>query len=231
MRKVSEMNRSKMPASKQTRGGLGTSRKHRGESGKLPVQSSGRGSEDQSDEELVTAFQEGNEQAFVTVVNRYKHRLTRLAWSVVHNEDDAMDVVQEAFIKVYKKLHAFRGSSKLYTWLYRIVMNHSIDYVRRRPSAVIMPSDDLPHELADTDKSTRPDEHALNVELRERIFQAVDKLPEKQKKTILLREVEDLSYNEIAEIMNCSVGTIMSRLYYGRERLRALLEPYLRDGS
>ncbi len=183
------------------------------------------------DELLVDNFQNGDEKAFVTIVNRYKHRLTRLAWSVVHNEEDAMDVVQESFIKVYRKLHSFRGSSKLYTWLYRIVMNHSIDYVRKRPSAVIVPVDEMLREPASKDKSMRPDINLLNKELNKKIFEAVDELPEKQKKTVLLREVEDLSYNEIAEIMGCSVGTVMSRLYYARERLRIILEPYVKDGS
>ena len=182
-----------------------------------------------TDEELVSAFQKGDETAFVKIVNRYKQRLTRLAWSVVHNEDDAMDVVQEVFIKIYRKLHSFRRSSKLYTWLYRIVMNHSIDYVRKRPSAIITHSDEMQYELADNDKSMRPDVHMLNLELRDKIFSAVDKLPKKQRKTVVLREVEDLSYNEIAEIMDCSVGTVMSRLYYARERLRKLLKPYINE--
>jgi len=184
-----------------------------------------------TDEQLVYAFQNGDEKAFTTIIYRYKHRLTRLAWSVVHNEDDAMDIVQESFIKVYRKLHSFQGTSKLYTWLYRIVMNHSIDYIRRRPSAVFVPVDEMLHEPASKDVSMRPDLNLLNKELNKKIFDAVDKLPEKQKKTVLLREVEDLSYNEIAEIMNCSVGTVMSRLYYAREKLRDILEPYVYPDS
>ena len=186
---------------------------------------------EQTDEQLVGAFRNGDEKAFTTIIYRYKHRLTRLAWSVVHNEDDAMDIVQESFIKVYRKLHSFQGTSKLYTWLYRIVMNHSIDYVRKRPSAVIVPVDEMMHEPASKDKSMRPDINLLNKELNKKIFEAVDKLPEKQKKAVILREVEDLSYNEIAEIMNCTVGTVMSRLYYAREKLRGILKSYVEDGS
>jgi len=186
---------------------------------------------DVTDEQLVYAFRNGDEKAFTEIVFRYKHRLTRLAWSVVHNEDDAMDVVQESFIKVYRKLHSFQGTSKLYTWLYRIVMNHSIDYVRKRPAAIIVPVDEMLREPASKDKSMRPDINLLNKELNKRIFEAVDELPEKQKKTVILREVEDLSYNEIAEIMGCSVGTVMSRLYYAREKIRDILEPYVKDGS
>jgi RNA polymerase sigma-70 factor (ECF subfamily) len=183
------------------------------------------------DEELVAAFQQGDEQAFVTIVERYKHRLTRLAQSVVHNEEDALDVVQEALVKVYKGLNSFRSSSTLYTWLYRVVMNHAIDLVRRRGKVSFESTADMVYELPDTVDTSRPDKESLRTELRQMIFAAVDKLPEKQRSVILLREVEGLSYREIADVIGCSEGTVMSRLYYGREQLRKMLEPYLRDGS
>ena len=225
------MNRFKMSASNNAKGQLdsrpaGTKRKE-----EVAVLYADSLLTETTDEQLVYAFKNGDEKAFTTIIYRYKHRLTRLAWSVVHNEDDAMDIVQESFIKVYRKLHSFQGTSKLYTWLYRIVMNHSIDYVRRRPSAVFVPVDEMLREPASKDVSMRPDLNLLNKELNKKIFEAVDKLPEKQKKTVLLREVEDLSYNEIAEIMNCSVGTVMSRLYYAREKLRDILEPYVNPKS
>jgi len=179
---------------------------------------------------LVAAFQKGDDRAFEEIVNRYKIRLMRLAQSVVHNEEDAWDILQEALVKVYKKLKTFKGASKLYTWLYRVVMNHAIDKVRRRPKVVITSTEDLLHEMSDKSVDSRPDTKALNKELKEQIFKAVDSLPEKHKKVVLLREVEDLSYKEIAEVLNCSEGTVMSRLYYAREKLRELLEPYLRMG-
>jgi RNA polymerase sigma-70 factor (ECF subfamily) len=183
------------------------------------------------DEELVAAFQQGDEQAFVTIVERYKHRLTRLAHSVVHNEEDALDVVQEALVKVYKGLNSFRSSSTLYTWLYRVVMNHAIDLVRRRGKVSFESTAEMVYELPDTMDAGRPDKESLRSELREMIFAAVDRLPEKQRSVILLREIEGLSYHEIADVIGCSEGTVMSRLYYGREQLRKMLEPYLRDGS
>jgi len=179
---------------------------------------------------LVVAFQNGSESAFEEIVNRYKIRLMRLAQSVVHNEEDAWDILQEALVKVYKNLKKFKGTSKLYTWLYRVVMNHAIDKVRRRPKVIITSTEDLLHEMSDKSQDSRPDKKALNKELREQIFSAVNSLPEKHKKVVLLREVEDLSYKEIAEVLNCSEGTVMSRLYYAREKLRELLEPYLRMG-
>jgi len=183
------------------------------------------------DDELVAAFQAGDEQAFVVIVDRYKHRLTRLANSVVHNEEDALDIVQEALIKIYKGLNSFRSSSTVYTWMYRVVMNQSIDKVRRRAKVAIESTADMLYELPDTVDTTRPDKESLRTELRQKIFAAVDTLPEKQRKVVLLREVEGLSYKEIAQVTGCSEGTVMSRLYYAREQLRKLLEPYLQDGS
>jgi RNA polymerase sigma-70 factor (ECF subfamily) len=184
-----------------------------------------------TDQELVAAFQAGDERAFVTIVDRYKHRLARLAQSVVRNQEDALDVVQDAFVKSYRALKRFRGSSALYTWLYRIVMNHAIDLVRRRPRVTIEAETDQLRELPDPQVITRPDREALNAELRDRIFKAVDSLPEKHRRVVLLREVEGLSYKEIAEVVGCNEGTVMSRLFYARERLREKLEPYLKSGT
>jgi RNA polymerase sigma-70 factor (ECF subfamily) len=182
------------------------------------------------DTALVEAFRAGDEQGFVEIVDRYKTRLMRLAQSVVHNEDDAFDVLQEALIKAYRGLESFRGTSAVYTWLYRIVMNQAIDFVRRRPSVPIESTSDMLRELPDTRGMAEPDKEALNSELRETIFAAIDELPRKHREVILLREVEGLSYKEIAEVVGCNEGTVMSRIYYARERLRKELEPYLRDG-
>ena len=182
------------------------------------------------DDILVAAFQAGDERAFVAIVDRYKHRLARLALSVVRNQEDALDVVQDAFIKSYRALKKFRGTSALYTWLYRVVMNHAIDYVRRRPRVVIESENDQLYELPDNVSALRPDREALNAELRSKIFAAVDSLPEKHRQVVILREVEGMSYKEIAEVTGCTEGTVMSRLFYARERLRKKLEPYLRSG-
>jgi len=187
--------------------------------------------DDRGDAELVTAFQRGDEQAFVTIVDRYKQRLLRLAMSVVRNQEDALDVLQDALIKVYHNLRTFRQSSALYTWLYRIVMNHAIDYVRRRPQALMESTSELLHELPDHRMSLRPEREALNAELRERIFAAVDALPPKHRQVILLREIEGMSYKDIAAVAGCNEGTVMSRLFYAREQLRQALEPYLKDGT
>ena len=180
-----------------------------------------------SDRELVAAFQDSDEDAFVALVERYKHRLFRLALSVVRNDADADDVVQDALIKAYHGLAGFRRASKVYTWLYRIVMNQAIDYVRRRPDASIESTDEMLREVPDSRHGDRPDSSALNEELTGRIFTAIDGLPEKQRRVILLREVEGMSYRDIADTVGCSEGTVMSRLYYARERVREELGPYL----
>jgi RNA polymerase sigma-70 factor (ECF subfamily) len=187
--------------------------------------------DDASDEALVTAFQGGDEQAFTVIVNRYKHRLTRLALAVVHNEEDALDIVQDAFIKVYHGLAKFRQTSALYTWLYRVVMNRAIDVVRHKQRAPLEPVEEPPADVPDHSETLRPDRAALRAELREHIFAAVDKLPRKHREVILLREIEGLSYKEIADALRCSEGTVMSRLFYARERLRQDLEPYLKGGT
>ena len=139
--------------------------------------------------------------------------------------------MQDAFIKSYRALKKFRGTSALYTWLYRVVMNHAIDYLRRRPRVTIESETDQFYELPDTVNALRPDREALNAELREKIFAAVDSLPEKHRRVVILREIEGMSYKEIAEVTGCTEGTVMSRLFYGRERLRKKLKPYLRSES
>ena len=183
-----------------------------------------------NDAELVAAFKHGDEQAFVTIVERYKHRLARLAQSVVHNEEDALDIVQESLIKAYHGLQKFRSSSTVYTWLYRIVMNHAIDFVRKMAKASFQSTADMVHELPDLSGTSQPHTEALRAELHRKIFAAVDLLPAKQREVVILREVEGLSYKEIAEVVGCSEGTVMSRLYYARDQLRKLLEPYITHG-
>lgn len=181
------------------------------------------------DQKLVEDFQNGDESAFVVLVERYKHRLFRIALSVVRSHDDAEDVLQDALVKVYHGLNSFRSASKVYTWLYRIVMNKAIDYVRKRPHVAFEPQEEMLYELPDQRHDKQPDHAALSNELNDAIFAAIDDLPEKQRRVILLREVEDLSYGEIADIVGCSEGTVMSRLYYARERVREALTPYLEN--
>ena len=156
---------------------------------------------------------------------------------VVKNEQDALDAVQEAFVKAHKNIHRFQGSSSFYTWLYRIVMNVSIDHVRR-PSR--RKNDDFDQRaLHDPTTATgdgalfpslvnsNPDKAALRRELGEAIRAALDELPEHHRAVLVLREIEGMSYEELANVLEVPKGTVMSRLFHARKKMQASLAPYL----
>jgi len=147
-----------------------------------------------------------------------------------------MDVVQEAFVKVHRNLPRFQGTSSFYTWLYRIVVNLCIDLRRRTSKATVYSFDDaLNHETVATSHGVlpgganrgRPDQEFGRQELRKEIGQAMEGLSDKHRQVILLREIEGLSYKEIAEVLGISVGTVMSRLHHARSNLQATLRRYL----
>lgn len=185
------------------------------------------------DSELVPLAQAGDEDAFQQIVRKYQRKVYSIAYGVVHNEQDALDVAQDVFIKVYNKLDRFKGKSAFYTWLYRITVNLSIDYHRRKYKAAIVEFDE---KILDDDKRAdfklsnirnNPRKIAEDTELRNSILQAINSLPPDQKAVITLRELEGLSYEEIAETMKCSKGTVMSRLHYGRKKLQEILKDYI----
>jgi RNA polymerase sigma-70 factor (ECF subfamily) len=152
---------------------------------------------------------------------------------VVKRPEDAADIVQDAFIKVHRHLATFQGTSSFYTWLYRIVMNLGIDHVRKHRKVVEW-GDDVPIEQAAGDRTLVPKVADSNPrstverrELSEKIRQALDTLPEYHRAVILLREVEGMSYEEIAEVLEVPKGTIMSRLFHARRKMQDQLQPYL----
>ncbi len=182
---------------------------------------------------LVSRAQAGDLEAFRTLYDRYKRRAFAVALGVVRNPDDALDVVQEAFIKVHKHLVGFQGSSSFYTWLYRIVMNLAIDHVRRKRKLTEL-DETVGHETVDHDAAIvprHPLENASKVlsrtEMTEKIQAALKELPEYHRAVILLREVEGLTYEEMANVLNVPKGTIMSRLFHARRKMMEQLEPYL----
>jgi len=187
---------------------------------------------------LVRKAQDGDSQAFRSLFERYHRRVYAVALGVVKNPTDAMDVVQEAFIKVHRHLPHFQGNSSFYTWLYRITMNLSIDHIRRPKNAKKLDYDDAlgrddgvedPHHLAPTRSDADPGRNQSQMELREKIQAALETLPEYHRQVILLREVEGLSYEEIASVMKVPKGTIMSRLFHARRKMQEALAPYLSD--
>lgn len=185
------------------------------------------------DEALVERARAGDTLAFQALFQKYNRRVYAVALGVVKRPEDAMDVVQDAFIKVHKHLATFQGASSFYTWLYRIVMNLGIDHVRKKRKIVEW-GDDVPIEHAAGDRTlvpkvphANPSQSVVRRELSEKIRQALDTLPEYHRAVILLREVEGMSYEEIAEVLNVPKGTIMSRLFHARRKMQDQLQPYL----
>lgn len=186
---------------------------------------------------LVRRAQDGDQAAFRTLFDRYHRRVFAVALGVLKNPQDARDVVQEAFVKVHRHLGSFQGASSFYTWLYRITMNLSIDQVRRRKSARQVGYDDAlkrdEDDLADPANSmpeytgADPGKTHGRKELAHKIQAALATLPEYHRQVILLREVEGLSYEEIAKVMKVPKGTIMSRLFHARRKMQAALADYV----
>jgi RNA polymerase sigma-70 factor, ECF subfamily len=174
-----------------------------------------------SDPELVARTREGDREAFCLLVERYEGRAYAIAFGLVGHREDAREIVQEAFLKAFRTLGSFRGESSFYTWLYRIVVNLAIDLHRRERPVPL----EQPDRLADPRQESPADE-TYRGELREAIRAAVDALPAEQRRIIVLRELEGLSYAEIAEVEQVPIGTVMSRLFYARRKLQAALGRY-----
>lgn len=186
-----------------------------------------------ADMELVERVRNGDTAAFRTLFNNYHRRAFAVALGVVKNPDDALDVMQEAFIKVHKHIGSFQGTSSFYTWLYRIVMNLAIDHVRRKRKIVEF-DDTVRKDDVAGDGSTMP-RHPLSnpskvvarMELSDRISAALSELPEYHRAVIVLREVEGLTYEEMAKVLRVPKGTIMSRLFHARRKMQERLQGYL----
>ncbi len=184
------------------------------------------------DNELVENIRQGDGEAFRTLVMRYEKRVLAVAYGVVHNEYDARDVAQNVFLKIYKSLDKFRGDSRFYTWLYRITVNVAIDFMRKKKRKMSVEFNDEVKLNTDIPisphKKSLPRDKALNKELYEKMIEAIDSLSDEHRSALVLREIEDMSYQEIADTLKCSIGTVMSRLYYARRKVQELLKPYLR---
>jgi RNA polymerase sigma-70 factor (ECF subfamily) len=181
--------------------------------------------------DLISRCQQGEQDALKEIFNLYHKKVYRIAYGVVRQREEALDIVQEVFIKLFRSIKNFKGKSHFYTYLYRMAMNTAIDHTRKRKksSAISLNEEGFLEPSDGVEK--RPDSLLLEKELEERVKQALEKLPVDQKKTLIFREVEGLSYGEIAEAMECSIGTVMSRLHYGRKRMQELLKDYIRLGG
>lgn len=195
--------------------------------------------ERQQDLELVRRVQAGERGAFRELFDRHNRRAFAVAIGVLKNRQDALDVVQESFVKVHKHIGNFQGTSSFYTWLYRIVMNLSIDHLRRRKTGRNVEYDDavLKNGDAAADENILPrmlDENprkaVIRRELLAKMEAALAELPEYHRQVILLREVEGMSYEEMADALDVPKGTIMSRLFHARRKMQSALEGYV-DGD
>lgn len=185
------------------------------------------------DRELIEAIRAGDPTAYRGLVERYQGRVYGLMCGMVKDREEARDLTQEVFIKAYKNLDRFRLESSFYTWIYRIGMNLAIDHLRkfskRRASEYDdgIASRDADGGLAEGHTRGDPGRSLERKQLNETIMSALQKLSEDHRQVILLREVEGLSYKEIAEALEIPEGTVMSRLYYARRRLQKILGPHL----
>ena len=189
-------------------------------------------SEDTPDNVLVERTQQGDQAAFGLLVEKYQHRLAKLVSRYIYDSAEVEDVCQEAFIKAYRAIGNFRGESAFYTWLYRIAVNTAKNYLisqgRRPPKSDIDAEDAVQIEAGAAMRETgTPEANALTRELAETVTRAVDNLPEDLKMAITLREIEGLSYDEIAEVMACPIGTVRSRIFRARDAIDRELKPLL----
>lgn len=188
------------------------------------------------DKELVRQCQQGDRAAFEKLVSKYQRKVFTVALGMVKNPEDAMDIAQDTFIKVHRYIGNFQGSSSFYTWLYRIAVNLCIDHLRRAGKHMSMDFDEKIGSLSNGPQSdgvmgrrldANPSKVLGRKELAEHIREAVDTLPSYHRAVIIMREIEGMSYSEMARTMKVSKGTIMSRLHHARQKLQHALGEYL----
>ncbi|AFH92521.1 TPA: RNA polymerase sigma factor RpoE [Providencia stuartii] len=190
-------------------------------------------SEQLTDQMLVEKVQKGDQKAFNLLVVKYQHKVASLVSRYVP-QADVPDVAQESFIKAYRAIGSFRGDSAFYTWLYRIAVNTAKNYLvaqdRRPPASDLEASDAENYETASALKEiSNPENLMLSDELKKVVFRTIESLPEDLKMAITLRELDGLSYEEIAEIMDCPVGTVRSRIFRAREAIDNKVQPLIQQ--
>jgi len=182
---------------------------------------------------LIADLCEGDETALAPLVEKYKRMVYRLAMQITKNHADADDVMQETFIKVYRSIRTFRKDAAFETWLYRIAVNEALNFVKRRErrrESSLEAAAEGEYEVATRYRAqiaSDPHVHAEKAELRHHVTKAVNSLSLKHRTVVILHEFEGLTHAEIASILNCSEGTVRSRLHYARKKLRTLLKPYV----
>lgn len=189
-------------------------------------------SDNLTDQQLVERVQRGDKNAYNLLVKKYQYKVANLVARFVSNPGDVPDVTQEAFIKAYRALPGFRGESAFFTWLYRIAVNTAKNYLvaqRRRPPGSDVDIEDA--EFYDGGEGLKdqasPEHLMLSEEIRRAVFETIEVLPEDLKTAITLRELEGMSYEDIAKVMDCPVGTVRSRIFRAREAIDKRVQPLL----
>lgn len=192
-------------------------------------------SDNVSDRELVERVQRGERRAFDLLMLKYQHRIAKLVARYVQDPSEVLDVAQEAFMKAYRAIPRFRGDSAFYTWMYRIAINTAKNHLaaqarRPRESGVDVADLEQFDGVPELKEYATPEGLALTEEVQRTVIAAIDALPEDLKVAITLRELEGLSYEDIARVMECPIGTVRSRIFRAREAINARLEPLLDRG-
>ncbi len=185
--------------------------------------------------ELVRRAQKGDLEAYDQLVQRYQERIYATVYHMTSNHEDANDLAQEAFIKAFQALKSFKGGSTFYTWIYRIAVNKTLNYLKQRKNRFHMSLNDLDFNMENnpdlvaliSDKTPRRD--AGLKELQGKLNEALLKLSEHHRLVMVLHDVQGQSHEEIAEIMNCNIGTVRSRLFYARQQMQGWLADYLKS--
>jgi RNA polymerase sigma-70 factor (ECF subfamily) len=183
---------------------------------------------------LVEKARQGDLSAYDELIKRYQERIYATVYHMTSNHEDANDIAQEAFIKGFRALNSFKGGSSFYTWVYRIAVNKTINFLKQRKNKSQMSLDDLdfnaehdPDLVALVSEKTPRREINL-AELHEKLNEAMQKLSEPHRLVVTLHDVQGLSHEEVAHIMECNIGTVRSRLFYARQQLQAYLSDYLK---
>jgi RNA polymerase sigma-70 factor (ECF subfamily) len=182
---------------------------------------------------LISAIQNGSQTALSQLIDIHKQRVFSVVYNIVHNPDDASDITQDVFIKAYNAIHTFKSNSSTFTWLYRIAVNLSLSFLRKRKNHNFVSIDQLnesgisPEQLRVIPTVEGGDQTAALKELQKKLNEALQMLSNKHRVVFVLFEIEGLSHERIAQIVGCSVGTVRSRLYYAKQQLQVYLKEFL----
>ncbi|MEM7673473.1 MAG: sigma-70 family RNA polymerase sigma factor [Verrucomicrobiota bacterium] len=186
-----------------------------------------------ADSALVSRVQEGDVSAFDILVARHRERLFSIIYNLTSNREDASDLTQDAFIKAFRSIQRFKGKSSFYTWLYRIAINTTYTYLKRNRLRRFFSLENAQDEMSNSEivetltAKSKTDKPTMIAELQEKLNDAMQTLSLNHRAVVTLFEIEGMSHSEIAEVMNCSVGTVRSRLHYAKQELQSVLKEYL----